>query len=205
MARMRHSDQAILDAAADLLVGSGPRAATIDAIAAASGAPKGSIYYRFRSRDEIFACLWLRAVEGLHAALLAPADDDTPLEATVAAALAVYDFCNARRADAWLLLSFRPQDLWGDGLRADLQGRLAEADDAIARAQLDMAKRLYGNASPAALGRLRRAVLDIPLGVAREHVTAGGPPPPGARVDLERAVRAVLAAGPNGATGVANE
>jgi AcrR family transcriptional regulator len=193
VARPRHSDQAILDAAASLLLEHGPRAATIDAIARASGAPKGSIYYRFKSRDEIFASLWLRAVERFQAALLSP-DQDDPFEATVNAALAVYDFCDASRDDARLLMSFRPQDLWSEGLPAGLRARLTEVNRATARAQRDGARALYENHGPEALGRLRRAVFDIPLGVAREHVTTGDPLPAGARADLERAVRAVLAA-----------
>jgi AcrR family transcriptional regulator len=194
VARPRHSDQAFLDAAAELLLENGARAATIDAIAGASGAPKGSIYYRFKSRDEIFASLWIRAVERFQAVLLAPADQDDPLEATVSGALAVYDFCDARNADARLLMSFRHQDLWGERLPADLLERLTELNCATVRAHREMAERLYGDDGSEALQRLRRAVFDLPLGIAREHLTTGEPLPSGARADLERAVRAVLAA-----------
>lgn len=194
MARARHSGEDILDAAGYLLLESGPRAATIDAIAGASGAPKGSIYYRFKSRDEIFARLWIRAVERFQAELLAFADEDDPLEATVSGALAVYDFCDRRRADARLLLSFRQQDLWDEGVSEDLRKRLRDLNGPIARAHRAMAKRLYGDDGRRARERLRRAVFDIPLGIAREHVTSDAPLPAGARTDLERAVRAVLAA-----------
>ena len=194
MARPRHSDQDILDAAGELLLEKGPRAATIDAIAGASGAPKGSIYYRFKSRDEIFASLWIRASERFQAALLPFADQDDPVEATVRGALAVYDFCDARRADTRLLLSFRQQDLWDEALPPDLRRHLADLNRPIARVQRDMAKRLYGDDGRDALERLRRAVFDIPLGIVREHVTTNKPLPPGARIDLERAVRAVVAA-----------
>jgi AcrR family transcriptional regulator len=192
--RPRHSDQGILDAAGEVLLESGPRAATIDAIARASGAPKGSIYYRFKSRDEIFASLWIRAAERFQEALLAFVDEDDPLEATVKGALAVYDFCDTRRADARLLMSFRKEDLWGEGLPASLRTRLRELNRPLGRAQRDMAIRLYGEDGPRALERLWRAVFDIPFGLAREPVTAGAPLPAGARADLERAVRAVLSA-----------
>jgi AcrR family transcriptional regulator len=192
--RPRHSDQDILDATGELLLESGPRAATIEAIVQASGAPKGSIYYRFKSRDEIFASLWIRAAERFQDALLASSDQDDPLEATVSGALAVYDFCAARRVDARLLLSFGQQDLWSEGLPANLLGRLRELNRPIGRAQRDTANRLYGVDGPEALARLRRAVFDIPFGIAREHVTTGAPLPAGARIDVEHAVRAVLAA-----------
>lgn len=46
-----HDAGAILDAARGLVLEGGPRAAGVAAIAAASGAPVGSIYHRFGSRD----------------------------------------------------------------------------------------------------------------------------------------------------------
>ena len=39
---------------------SGPRAATVGAVAACAKAPIGSLYYRFPSREELLAELWLR-------------------------------------------------------------------------------------------------------------------------------------------------
>jgi len=194
LGRPQHSDHRILDAAGALLLESGPRAATIEAIASASGAPKGSIYYRFRSRDEIFASLWIRAVERFQAALLAAVGVGEPLEVAVTAALAVYDFCDASRADARLLMSFRPQDLWGDGLPPALRRRLVEINAPVDAAQRDLARQLYGADGEEALGRLRRAVFDLPHGMAREHVIDDQPLAPAARSDLERAVRAVLTA-----------
>ena len=58
-----HPTDAMLDAARDLVLRAGPRATTIEAIAEASGAPTGSIYHRFRSRDELLATLWTRSEE----------------------------------------------------------------------------------------------------------------------------------------------
>jgi len=60
--RLYTSDQ-ILDGARGLVLGEGIAAATIGNIARASGAPPGSIYYRFDSRETLLAELWIRAVE----------------------------------------------------------------------------------------------------------------------------------------------
>src|SRR5215204_5291529 len=57
-----HPTDTMLDAARDLLLEDGSRSATIEAIASSSGAPTGSIYHRFGSRDALIARLWMRAV-----------------------------------------------------------------------------------------------------------------------------------------------
>jgi AcrR family transcriptional regulator len=61
--RLYTSDQ-ILDGARGLVLGEGIAAATISNIARASGAPPGSIYYRFDSRETLLAELWIRAAYG---------------------------------------------------------------------------------------------------------------------------------------------
>ena len=57
-----YSPEAMLDVARDLLLDEGAHGATIDAISTVSGAPTGSIYHRFGSRDELVTRLWMRAV-----------------------------------------------------------------------------------------------------------------------------------------------
>ena len=62
MPRIRlHTDDAVLDATAEIVLAEGSRAASMNAIAAASGAPVGSIYHRYASRDEVVVALWERA------------------------------------------------------------------------------------------------------------------------------------------------
>ena len=86
MARpQRHSTDAILDAARELVLDGGARAATMDGVVAASGAPKGSIYHRFSTLEDLLAAMWLRAVRRSQAAFLAALDDPDPFEAAVAA------------------------------------------------------------------------------------------------------------------------
>jgi AcrR family transcriptional regulator len=69
MPRAPQFDQAqILDAAERLIARHGPSGATIGAIAQAVGAPTGSIYHRFDSRDVLLAEVWLRAAAAFQAA-----------------------------------------------------------------------------------------------------------------------------------------
>ena len=74
MARPRlHGDDAVLDAARDVVLEAGSGAATTAAVSARSGAPVGSLYHRFGSRDRLLAELWLRTVRRFQDGLLAVA------------------------------------------------------------------------------------------------------------------------------------
>jgi AcrR family transcriptional regulator len=176
-----HSVNAILDAARHVVLERGARGATIGAIAAASGAPTGSIYHRFASVDELLARLWMRAMRRVQGAMLA-ADDP------VAAALAVYDFCLEEREDALLLASFRRDDFSGaelpDDARAELEHLNDEIDPFIARLT-----ELHEGSRDLVLLTIR----DLPYGAALPHVRDRTTPPYERRVRLERAVRAALA------------
>src|SRR5215467_14657225 len=80
-----HTD--FLQAARALACEKGPAAVTVDRVAARLGAPKGSFYHRFASRDALLGELWLKTVlayqegfvraieagDGLAAALHTPA------------------------------------------------------------------------------------------------------------------------------------
>jgi AcrR family transcriptional regulator len=48
-----------------------PHAVTVDRIIDSSGAPKGSIYHRFSTVDDLLAAMWIRAVRRSQAAFLA--------------------------------------------------------------------------------------------------------------------------------------
>jgi AcrR family transcriptional regulator len=187
-----HPTDTMLDAARDLLLGEGPRSATIEAIAEASGAPTGSIYHRFGSRDELIARLWIRAVYRSQASFLVALERDEPKEAALAAAMSIVDFCAEHPSDAQLLVAFRREDL----IRVIPEGALADELEALNRpvehAVVQLARRLYGRRSRAALDRTLRAVFDFPYGAARRHLIAGRPLPPELRTDVLRAVAAVI-------------
>src|SRR5947209_17532904 len=73
MARPKFADRDFLDAALAIAAERGPLAATVGAIAERLGAPVGSFYHRFASRDVLLGELWLRTVldfqQGITAAL----------------------------------------------------------------------------------------------------------------------------------------
>ena len=63
----------------------------------------------------------------------------------------------------------------------------------LERALEDLATRLHGRATRAAVEQTVLAVVDLPLGAIRRHLLARRPPPPELREPLGRAVRAALA------------
>lgn len=182
----------MLDAARGLLLDEGAGSATIEAIAATSGAPTGSIYHRFGSRDELLARLWVRAVYRSQASFVIALEREDPRDAALAGAMSIIDFCEEHPADAQLLVAFRREDL----IRAVPDGQLGEEleqlNRPVERAVVKLAKRLYGSRSRRALDRTLLAVFDLPYGAARRHLITGSPLPAGLRADLAAAVATVL-------------
>ena len=195
MARPRiHQPDAVMDRARRLVLDNGVRAATIEAIAAASGAPMGSLYHYFNSRDELLARLWVRAVRRSQAAFSAAAEDEDPECAAVAAAMSIYDFCTRERDDARLLVSMRREDLIQAELPSDIVKELKELNRPVQRTVEQLSRRLYHRARARDRDRVLLATFDLPYGVARPYVIRGQTPPPHRRRLLGPAVLAVIRA-----------
>ena len=182
----------MLDAARDLMLRDGARAATVEAIAEVSGAPIGSIYHRFGSREALVTRLWIRAVHRSQASFVAAMEQSDAKEAAVAAALSIFDFCREHPADARLLASFGREELIGITPAGPLADELEEINRPVKTAVVALSKRLYGKRSRPALDRTLLAVFDLPYGATRRHLLSGHKLQPRLRQDLEAAVRAVL-------------
>ena len=182
----------MLDAARDLLVDRGSPSTTMEAISSASGAPTGSLYHRFGSRDDLVARLWIRAVYRSQASFLVALEEREPQKAAVAAGLSILDFCRDEPGDARLLVSFRYDDLIRSAPSPAIAEELAVLNRPVERAVIDLAKRLYGRASAGAVQRTLLAVFDLPYGAVRRHLIAAKALPRGLRGDLERAISAAL-------------
>jgi AcrR family transcriptional regulator len=190
-----HSTDHILDAARTLVLERGARAATVNSIATASGAPKGSIYHRFTTTGDLLATMWLRAVRRAQAGVLDAVKIDDPVEAALAGGLSVYDFACAEPADARLLASLRREDLVASVSDRMLRRELSAANNTLQTALVELTLRLYGRASRAAVEQTACAVTDLPLGAIRRHLVTGSALPVGLRDQLEAAIRAALAVG----------
>jgi AcrR family transcriptional regulator len=190
-----HSAQAILDGARTAVLADG--SATITEIAATSGAPAGSIYHRFGSRDALLAEMWIRAVGRSQDWFIAAIDSaDEPVNAAVAAGLSIFDFAGNESDDARLLVSLRREQLIRAPLPPDLANRLHKLNQPVESAIARLARELYGTSSRSHRQQLALAAIDIPYGAIRRFLVAGTPPPESLRPHVQRAICAVLQSGP---------
>ena len=104
MARpVRFTEDSILDGAARAVEKHGGKV-TIAQISTEVGAPTGSIYHRFPSRDHLLIRLWLRAIRRFHVGLLAAPD-------IAATSRHIPQFCRNHPIDAQVMTLFRHADL----------------------------------------------------------------------------------------------
>jgi len=190
----KHETDVILDATRALVLRHGPRAASVAAIAKASGAPAGTLYHRFGNRDGVVTAAWLRALERFQSRALAAAADtpiDTALETATAMAVAAIGFARELPDDARLLLTIRPDDLRDGQPDAAFRQTLAAMNAPLIERVRELAAQLYGSSDPRALDAVNRAVADLPYAVVRRHARED-PMPDWLESDVAAAARALL-------------
>src|SRR5260370_30281327 len=110
---------AFLTAARDLVAQNGPAAVTVSSVTERLGAPSGSFYYRFASRDVLLAELWLATALAFQQGFVAAIDAGDGL----AAALHTPAWVRAHLDDPRLfLLHHRDDFVQGDWPKPLLSG-----------------------------------------------------------------------------------
>ncbi len=181
----------ILDAALALVSTGGPSAATATAIGRTLGAPSGSIYHRFSSRDELMARLWLRSIARYQAGILAALALPDPQEALAAAIDHAFEWTGTNRNEALLLLQYEKADLvarWPDTLAADL----AALNSQVRMALREYAGRQFGGVTPEVLDKVVFALIDMPYAAVRRHLPDKGDPAPWLREFIHTSARNLL-------------
>jgi AcrR family transcriptional regulator len=186
----KHETDVILDAARELVLDDGPRAASVAAIAKASGAPAGTLYHRFGNRDGILTAAWLRALERFQTRVMA-ANSETALETAVAMAVAGIGFTRELPDDARLLLTIRPGDLLDGQPDAAFQETLAAMNAPLNERIGALARQLYGRSDRRCVDAVMRAVGDLPYAAIRRHAH-DEPMPRWLEADVAASARAVL-------------
>jgi AcrR family transcriptional regulator len=176
----KFNDDLILDATAEAIARVGPARATVANIAAAVGAPSGSIYHRFESRDLMFARLWIRTVRRAQPGFIAALANPDLIAGARDAVLHVPRWSRSHLSEAMVLLLYRREDLaarWPDELGVELRDLNVD----LIKAYKDYCRRRYGTAARATLEVARFGLFDIPYAAVRPYLAAGEPPP--ARLD----------------------
>lgn len=142
------------------------RAATVAQVTEQLGAPSGSIYHRFGSRDALFASAWIRSVRRFHRGFDAVAAIEEPVHAMVETALLIPRFCREHPEDARMLTVFRYADLVAEP-PAGLADDLRDLNAPVRRLLEGLARRRYGRLSRRGVDIVTLACRDAPMGMVR--------------------------------------
>ena len=189
----KFTDDQLLDAARDAVVVHGP-GATVAQVSAASGAPTGSIYHRFRSRDELLVRLWLRSIGRLHDRLLqVEHEHDDPDEALVALAVETARYCRAHPAEARAMTLYRHERL-SQTAPEELREQVVHLNDrAFAMFGRLGARRFPASADdPRLVELVFTSVVGLCYGLIRPYIVAGTPIPQWLDDVIARACSAAL-------------
>jgi AcrR family transcriptional regulator len=187
----KFNTEQILDATAQLVAEGGPRLATVAGIAERLGAPTGSIYHRFNSRDLLLARLWIRTVRRSQEGFVAALSQDDVEKAALDAALHVPRWSRSNLDDACVLVLYRREQLaeqWPEELGAEL----ATLNDAIKAGVRAFVRRRFGSVTKANLDVTSFALLDVPYAAVRRYLINSSPPPPSVDDLIARTVRCIL-------------
>ena len=180
----------ILDAARTVVARSGPGGATVKVLARQLGAPTGSIYHRFPSRDVLLATLWLETVECFQQAFLeATAESTTP----ASAARFTVEWVRKHPQEARILILYRREELVGPVMPEAVAERARHLNTGLGRALRDLARRWLGRASPGNVDAVRLAVVEVPYAAVRFRLSQDAPIPAGVSRLVGTAATAIIA------------
>jgi AcrR family transcriptional regulator len=172
------TSEKILDAAGLLAALHGPSGTTIGAIAEQLGAPTGSIYHRFRSKEVLLAQLWLQVIEGFQSGFQAALSGRDPRAAGLEASLYTPAWVRANPLPARLLLLHHRDDFVDGDWPSEVEERAQRIDRETRSALNSFCRRALGTVNLTAMRRARYAVVDLPYAAVRPHIRANETPPP---------------------------
>jgi AcrR family transcriptional regulator len=179
MGRMAHfyNDQ-FIDAALKIASAQGPAAVTIAAVAGEVGAPVGSVYHRFLSRDTLLAEVWLRVVSSFQEQFLKLLKEGDGLEA----ALFTPRWVRSHPEAARILLLYRQEELaggvWPDELKERAQRIRRDLESGIH----DYVVRVFGKFDQDGVSRMLFAIIDVPYAAVIRYIRQDKKPPK--RIDV---------------------
>ena len=189
MGRPKFADEDFLDAALAITAESGPPAVTVGAITDRLGAPVGSFYHRFASRDVLLGELWLRTVLDFQHGITAALDAGDGL----GAALHTPAWVRLHLAEARLLLLYHRDDFvqggWPSSLRDGVTAQTKRMESGFAR----FARLVFGRAGRDEIRRAQFLLAEMPVGAVRQHLQRREPPPPIVDELIRITYRAVVA------------
>jgi len=174
MGRPSFDSAKFLSAARDLASECGPSAVTVDTVMQRVGAPKGSFYYRFASRDALLGELWLNTALAYQEGFVAAIAADDGLGAALHTPAWSRDNLDAARL---LLLHSRHDFVQGDWPAAIKRGVQNQAK-CFQKCLADFARSAFGRAGPTQLRRATFVLAEVPIAAVKNHIAQRELPPP---------------------------
>lgn len=188
----RYDRDLIINSAASVIAKGGPASATIARIAQALGAPTGSIYHRFASRNELLGEVWLRTVAGFQNEIVAHLAASDPKTGGLAAVHAVPEWVRNHPQEARILLLYRSDDFLQHGWPEPMSARAKQLRLQMTESLDDFCQRLLGHSDATSLQIVGFALAEAPLAALRRYAKESVPPPPIIDELLEGTYRAAM-------------
>jgi AcrR family transcriptional regulator len=188
----KHDESSILKAAAAIVASRGPNGTTIAAIAHAIGAPSGSIYHRFQTRDELLGRLWLNKAAFFQDRWKTALNKPNAEEAGLAAALSLPRTVREDFKGARIMLLHRREDFLSESWPAEMQAEAERLKEQVEDSLAQITRGLFGRNSAVARQVATFAVLDLPFSAVRRFVAMGRMPPPAMDDLITKAYQAVI-------------
>ncbi len=174
MVRPSFEHTAFLAAARDLAAQNGPAAVTVTSVTERLGAPTGSFYYRFASRDVLLAELWLATALAFQRGFVAAIKAGDGLTA----ALHTPVWVRSHLDDACVFLLHHRDDFVQGGWPAALTARVAHQARRVDACYRRFARDAFGGVNAERLRLARFVLADVPKAAVSPHLRRREPPPP---------------------------
>lgn len=173
MGRALFDQAGFLAAARTLIAERGLEAVTVDSVAERLGAPKGSFYYRFASRDALLGELWLKTVLAYQQGFAAAIEAGDGLRA----ALHTPSWARRHLDDARLLMLYSRHDFVQGPWPAALKRGVADQAERFEGCLRTFARGAFGRAGRGEMRRATFVLAEVPVAAVKPHLQRRERPP----------------------------
>ena len=174
MGRAQFDQAGFVAAARALIAERGPQAVTVDSVGERMGAPKGSFYYRFTSRDALLGEVWLKTVLAYQEGFVAAIEAGEGLRA----ALHTPTWARRHLDDARLLMLYSRHDFVQGEWPAALKRGVADQAERVEGCFRTFARCAFGRGGRAEMRRATFVLAELPFAAVKPHLQRRERPPP---------------------------
>ena len=188
MPKRLFEDADFLAAARSLAAASGPASVTVTSVTQKLGAPTGSFYHRFASRDVLLANVWLGTALAFQTDFVAAIKAGDGL----AAALHTPIWVRANFEEARAFLLYHRDDFAHGNWPQDLKDRVVQQGRRVDAAYKRLARDTFGGGSTNELRLARFVLAEVPKAAVGPYLRQGIPPPAIVDEMIETTYRAIV-------------